>query len=391
MQLAVRTNTRPVRRFALVMVWTSFYEQLSWTPLLVVLAAAAGSPEALAFAASAYSTANLAGNAFFGYLSDRMNRTRVASWAFLALAGSTLLHLKAETPGLLIGIRFIHGLAAAAIAPAVFASLADGAPRDRRGEVMARAGLVIALASMMAPALNGILKDALSLEATLGILAGTLTLVGLTGIFVYPEPNAAAKASTRATPRDRNASAARAIDGRLLGLSCAIGFAVMFCQNTLFYAFPLKTEALGMKASVMGPLLSSFALGAVFAFLPPLSRLSDRIGRRVPVALGLSVGAVGLLALTPTESVGGMALALFLYGLGFGLIFPSVSALNADAVGAQRRGLGFGLLTAAFSAGAIAGPLITHALRFTLAPFTVGGLVLLVSLVGTVALLWRRT
>lgn len=375
------------------MVWTSFYEQLSWTPILVLLAAAAGDPGALAFAASAYSTANMAGNAFFGYLSDRMNRTRVASFAFLALSLSTLTHLMAATPGLLIGIRFLHGLAAAAIAPAAFATLADGVPRDRRGEVMARAGLVIALASMMAPPINGILKDTFSLEATLGALAGTLALVGCVGLLLphrqtQNEPAQRERTALRGQD-DVRLSASSHIDKRLLLLSCAIGFAVMFCQNTLFYAFPLKATALEFRTSMTGALLSAFALGSILAFLPPLARLSDRIGRRVPVLTGLAVASVGFIALAPADNRLTMAGALFLYGLGFGLIFPAVSALNADAAGSARRGFAFGLLTAAFSAGAITGPLVTHALRMSLSPFSVGGLILLLGLIGSATFLRR--
>ena len=164
----------------------------------------------------------------------------------------------------------------------------------------------------------------------------------------------------------------------------------MFCQNILFYAFPLKARGLGLPAAATGGMLSAFAVGAAIAFLPPLSRLSDRAGRVVPIAAGLATAAAGFLTLSAVTTIPWMAAALFLYGLGFGLIFPSVSALSADAAGEGRRGLAFGMLTASFSAGAIAGPLVTQGLSAVATPFTVGGLLLLLTLALGGSLALRR-
>lgn len=383
-------HTAKRRPLALVMVWASFYEQLSWVPLLIVVATAVGDPAVLAFAASAYSVSNMVGNAAFGLMADRINRTRVAAAGFLAVAASTLAHLFVTSPSGLVGMRLIHGLAAASIAPAAFASLADGAPRGQRGEVMARAGLVIALASMMAPPINGALKDALGLPATLIILAACMALIGVTGLLRRPSPQQKEAVESVAATVEIEDEKVTFVHLRLLALSCAIGFAVMFCQNVLFYAFPLKTNALGMSAGRTGSLLIGFALGATIAFLPPLSRLSDRLGRRVPVMLGLVIASIGFAALAPVEAPTAMAGTLFIYGLGFGLVFPSISALNADAVGPARRGMAFGLLTAAFSAGSITGPLVTHAVSAVASPFTTSSLVLLLALGATALFLPRR-
>lgn len=70
-----------------------------------------------------------------------------------------------------------------------------------------------------------------------------------------------------------------------------------------------------------------------------------------------------------------MAAALFAHGLGFGLVFPAVSALSGDAAGQARRGMAYGILTAAFSAGAIVGPLVTRSLTPLYDPFAVAAVV----------------
>lgn len=103
--------------------------------------------------------------------------------------------------------------------------------------------------------------------------------------------------------------------------------------------------------------------------------------------LGLTVAALGFLFLAGTQTMPTIIASLFCYGLGFGLVFPSLSALNADAVGAARRGMAFGLLTALFSAGSVTGPLVTHAFRHLASPFTTGAIVLLMTAVAASMLL----
>ena len=75
-----------------------------------------------------------------------------------------------------------------------------------------------------------------------------------------------------------------------------------------------------------------------------------------------------------------MAVSQLGYGFGFGLVFPAVSAATADGSESERRGMAFGLLTAAFSVGAIVGPLAGQFLDPHLSPFSLAALVMVASL-----------
>src|SRR5690606_3648405 len=83
------------RQLPLLLVWTSSYGPLTGTPIPVLLANALEAPEALAYAASAYSAANLVGNILLGAASDRLGPFRVAGASLLLLGATTLLHLEA--------------------------------------------------------------------------------------------------------------------------------------------------------------------------------------------------------------------------------------------------------------------------------------------------------
>lgn len=366
------------RPLSYILVWTSFYDQLAWTPVLVWIAAGVGAPESLAWAAAAYSVANLFGNILFGLLSDRLDRYGVAGAGLLAMTLTGLAHLSIATPAMLVGVRFLHGLAIAAVAPAALASVTDGLPRRKRGEVMARVGLVIALASMLATSATGRIVSKVGMTAGIGSLALLVGLVGAATLLLRGrvEPAPAHRLAPEGDP------APTAINPSALGAAALVAFALMFLQNVLFYAYPLKGRALGMSPAEIGSTLAVFGAGAALAFLPPLSRTADRWGRHRPLIVGMLLAGAGLLGLAGSSATPALSASLFAYGLGFGLVFPAVTAWGADAAGKGRRGLAFGLLTAAFSLGSISSPPITQALAHQVSPFTVaGGLALVTGLI----------
>ncbi|HYF79221.1 MAG TPA: MFS transporter [Symbiobacteriaceae bacterium] len=359
------------RWLSFLLVWSSFYEQLAWTPVLVLIAAGLGDPAITALAASAYSLANLVGNLVFGSLADRVARHRVAGAGLVGMAGTAMLHLFASSPMQLVGVRFLHGLAAAAVAPAALAGVTDGAPGHKRGEVMARVGLVIAFASMMAPPVTGRMARGWGVAPAVMLLGVCLAVVGVVALAFGGQrvAGAAHRLAAVGAVGDARLNPALALVGS------AVAFAIMFGQNVLFYAMPLRGNALGMSSAQVGGLLSTFAVGALVAFVPPLGRSADRWGRIPPLLAGMGLTSLGLFWLSAAAGAPQIGGALAIYGLGFGLAFPAVTALSGDAAGQGRRGLAFGLLTAAFSAGAIVGPLVTRGLDGMVSPFVVAGLV----------------
>lgn len=357
--------------------------------MLVWIAANVGAPEMVAWAAMAYSAANLLGNMLFGMLADRVDRYAVAGAGLLAMTATGLGHLAITSPALLVGVRFLHGLAIAAVAPAALASVTDGLPRQQRGEVMARVGLVIALASMLATSATGRIVTRLGLTAGIAGLAALVGAVGGLTFLLRRRVGPSRGAFRREAAPGGGEPAAGAMNPAMLGAAALVAFALMFLQNVLFYAYPLKGRELGMSPAAVGGSLAVFGLGSLLAFLPPLSRAADRWGRHRPLFVGMLLAGGGLLGLARGATMGALSASLFIYGLGFGLVFPAVSALNADAAGQGRRGLAFGLLTAAFSLGSISSPPITQALAPYISPFDVaGGLAVATGLVTAAWYLW---
>ncbi len=358
------------RTLAHVLVFTSFYDQLAWSPIVAWLAVSFGAPEATFWAATAYSAANLFGNVLFGVLADRVDRMAVAGAGLLAMIGTGLAHLLPQSTAGLVGVRALHGLAIAGVAPAAMASVTDGLPRNQRGAAMARMGLVIAIASMLASAASGRLLTSLGAAASVYMLAA---LVGTVGIFTVVIRRWLEPPPVRKGAEGRGEPAPGRVNMPGMAAAGLVAYALMFLQNVLFSAYPLKGYEIGLTSATVGMTLSAFGLGAVIAFVPPLSRASDRWGRHQPIFVGMALAGAGHLGLAQGTTPLTFAAWLFIYGLGFGLVFPAVSALNADAAGAGRRGVAYGLLSAAFSLGSISGPPVTQALAKLASPFSVAG------------------
>lgn len=371
------------RQLPLLLVWTNSYERLTWTPILVLLANALEAPEALAYAASAYSAANLVGNILLGAASDRLGPFRVAGASLLLLGATTLLHLEAWSALSLVLVRALHGFFASAVTPTSLSAAVEGSEAGRRGLIMARLGMVIALASVVASPVAGRMVDALEVVATLRVQALFLVGVGALGLWAGSASKPVLQAAGGELAAEDDEGRRTALDPRVTAFACAVGFAVMFGQNVLFYALPLKATAAGFGPAAVGGLFGLFALGSVVAFSPPFSKFADRYGRLRPIAAGSLVSAAGMFLLgvgVQRVWLPLMAASLAVYGFGFGLVFPAVSAAAADGSSAGRRGTAFGLLTAAFSVGAIVGPLLGQAFDPHVSPFTLAALVMLSSL-----------
>ena len=113
-----------------------------------------------------------------------------------------------------------------------------------------------------------------------------------------------------------------------------------------------------MGAFHVGMLLATFAIMFIIVQFPS-GALSDRVGRLIPTASGLSLGIVSL-AMLPSVAIFPLLLAVMaLYGVAYGTLFPSVSALVADHTTPDERGMATGIFHALLTAGvAIGAPLM---------------------------------
>jgi multidrug resistance protein len=119
---------------------------------------------------------------------------------------------------------------------------------------------------------------------------------------------------------------------------------------------PFYATTFGASAFTVGMLSMSFSL-MQFLFAPMWGRLSDRIGRRPVILIGLLGSALSYLAFGLAQSLIMLFISRCLAGIA-GANIPTAQAFIADSTTAENRAKGMGMVGAAFGLGFIFGPAI---------------------------------
>ena len=383
---------RTQSRFALLVVYAvvfvSFFDNHSLLPLIAPYAKSLGASVALVgLIVGAYSAVNLLGNLGAGYWMDRVGR-RTPLVAGLAIVGGALaLYPFTTDPVALLALRVVHGLGAALMSPASLAYIGDTASPKTRGRAMALYGVAIGLTVLIGPPLAGAIRDRFGYASVFAMLSALMFLVVVPAYTVIGE-------SLAQTTARANANPLRLLRNRRLGLAYSSAFCLMFSLGGLIVFLPLTGQELGLTSSRVGMLFASFALAAIIIQVLPFGRMSDRWGRERAMMLGLALIAIGLFLLAAMRQWETLLVAMFVYGVGFGFLFPAMTALIADETAPQTRGTASGIFTAVYSLGVTVGTSGAGALAWLqytaqIDPFQVGALIV-VSGLAWVAINVRR-
>ncbi|MFB6196425.1 MAG: MFS transporter [Haloplanus sp.] len=317
---------------------------------------------------------------FVGLVADRFGRRRVVvPLLFLfAVAGAGVAF--ARTFAEVIALRFLQGVGASALITLAVTLIGDVYDGRRRDAVMGLNGSTIGSGAAFYPliggALAGIRWNAPFLFFGVGALVGLFALVALT------EP--AAERST-----DVRAYLGRLRAVAVLPQALAI-FAALFAAFFIFYgavltALPLLlSDVFGLGAGRIGATLSMVALASA-AVSSQYGRLSEKRTASELVALGFVAYGVGLLCVRLAPSPTLVAAALLVFGVGFGVVMPSIDTAVVTLVPDDLRAGVMGMRTSMLRLGQTLGPVgftVTADLAF--ATTVVGYRVLLVA-VGTAA------
>ena len=298
---------------------------------------------------AAYSVTNLFGNLGAGLVLDRWGRRRPMILGLATTAVAVLSYAFVNSPEQLIAVRAVHGIGAAALTPGAFAILGDRAASGQRGRAMGLAGALIAIPAMIGPPAAGILRDAWGADSVFFVDSAFLALTLVAFVTVTRE------APRAALSRTAGATVNALLSSRILWSGYAAQFAITVGVGVLVAHLPLVLENQGETATRAGYGFAIYALLSMLVMASPIGGASDRIGRFVPLLIGLLGVAAGLVVVGLADGYGGIAVGMAVFGLGYGLAFPAATALVAEASGPSRRGMAFGIFYAVYSLGVAVG------------------------------------
>ncbi len=351
-------------------------------PVLPQLARHFGvSISAATFVITAFAVMRLLAAPPTGLLVTRLGERKIYVSGVLIVALSTAACAFAQTYWQLLAFRALGGIGSTMFFVSALGLMIRMSPPDARGRVAGMFSGAFLIGSVAGPVV-GSLTAGLGLSAPF-VIYGALLLFAAAIVLISLRHSELAGPASGDEPTVTVRSALRHGAYRAALLSnFATGWSLFGLRFALVPLFVVG--GLGRSPGIAGLALTAFAVGNVIAVIPS-GRLSDRIGRRPLLIIGLALSGIStaVLGLSPSLPVF-LALAVVV-GLASGVYNSPQQAAVADIIGKARGGTAIATFQMMSDVGSIVGSfgvgLIAQQLSFGWA-FGVSGAILMVASIG---------
>ncbi|RPJ45182.1 MAG: MFS transporter, partial [Chloroflexi bacterium] len=311
--------------------------------------------QALGMSALAYALASTVSAPFMGMLADRFGRRPIILLSLAAYVLAFSGYLFAASAWLFILLRGLAGVFTAGLIPAITSSVGDLASEHRRAQWIGIVNGGASIGWIVGPLFGGLLYDRFGyvVPFAASILMELCAL--LLAAFLVPETHTLSPHS--AGPRlawMRGFPALPALPAfyQLMLISFGVMFAWAFIEPQLmFYAY----DDLGWTSSRLGLVISTYGLACMFGEFA-LGQLSDRLGRKPVLVLGLALFSAQFIGLVIFRDVTFLVVSFILAGLGNAISDPALSAHILDITPPEQSARIMGLKATAGSLGNMLGP-----------------------------------
>jgi len=335
---------------------------MSKSPVLKPFASYLGTPtELLGFVASASTIPGILVSLPAASLSDIFGRRKFLFIAGVVFASAPFLYLLITVWWQLILIRFYHGFATAIFVPVAEASIAELFP-SKRGERMSLFSSATYVGRVIAPTLGGYILFATADNYHVLYLA--VAVAGVTALIMALPFLTERKQSEIFEKGDAKETVKRLFSGWRTVIRSRGVLVVSFVQASQYYAYGAAEyflagylpEVVKLNKFLTGAMITSIITVAIFA-RPYMGRVSDRIGRRIPIVLGCMVSGFPLLMVPFVTDFWILLLLVAVYGFGFATVIASTSALVSELVPKELVGTSMGFLDTIMDVGQTIGPI----------------------------------
>lgn len=311
--------------------------------------------EALSMSALAYALASTVAAPVMGLLADRFGRRPIILLSLSAYAFAFSGYLFATTAWLIILLRGVAGIFTAGLIPAITSIVGDLASENRRAQWIGIVNGGASVGWIIGPVLGGLLYDrfgyivpfatSIAMELVALLLAGSLV------------PETHSPSLHRDAPRVPWTLGFPALSSvSTFYLLMLISFGVMFAwafiePQFMFYAY----DDLSWASSRLGLVMSTYGLACMFGEFA-LGQLSDRLGRKPVLLLGLTLFSAQFIGLVIFRDATWIMVSFIVAGLGNALYDPALSAHLLDITPTEHTARIMGFKTMAGSVGNMLGP-----------------------------------
>ncbi|MFH2111060.1 MAG: MFS transporter [Candidatus Bathyarchaeota archaeon] len=286
-----------------------------------------------------------------GFMSDRYGRKRMATLGALSVSLSILIVTLAQAAPHLVAAFVLYGLGQAFFFLAIMTGMVEAAGPARRALVLGLYEGVNSFSILAGTWLSGPLTASLGVRPVFGVAAAFSLVSFAACVFLVRETAMVGQGA-----RLLELSGLRSILSREYVTAMYSSFLFMYTHSLYMTVIPLYTTLTvripdGFLPVLFMGLSGATALGSLIA-----GPVSDRVGRRVPIAVGMVVAASSFVALFLSASQTVLVAASLALGLGAGFFHPVASAVVADISTVENRGKAFGFYRLTRDLGTFAGP-----------------------------------
>ncbi|OCA91519.1 tetracycline resistance MFS efflux pump [Bacillus sp. FJAT-27225] len=310
-----------------------------------------GSPAELGFLMAVYSLMQLVFSPVWGRISDKIGRKPVMLAGIAGLAISFFMMASAQSLWMLFAARIIGGLLSSANMPTTMAYVADVTTPENRNKGMGIIGAAVGLGFVFGPAIGGIFsKTSLSLPFT---IAGSLSIITFILVALFLKESST-KESRAAQPIKKAPfySALQGTSGILYFLQFFISVSLAGLEATFAYFAAKKA---GLDTIHLGYIFMIMGLAGAVVQGGLIGTLTKKFGEGRVIQGGIIVSAIGFALILLVNNFVTAAIFLSIFGIGNGVIRPSVSTILTKTV-KSGHGSVTGLLSSFDSLGRILGP-----------------------------------
>jgi MFS family permease len=306
-----------------------------------------GGAESKGFIISVFTISAALARPFSGKLADHIGRKKVVMMGLLVAVLITLLYPLSMSVFFFLSLRFFHGFSAGFMPTGATALITDLLPEKSRGFGMGVWGTFISLGIGVGQSLSFITVEWFGLDGMFMIASGfsVLSIILFTQVEeTLPEPKPFRWSFLKVGWKDILEPAVMP--------AAVVMFLTATCSGIIFV---LSAEISGfLHLDNKGHFFSFYVISTILVRLFT-GNLSDKIGRRQTMVIGVSILIVSMLLIGFSNSVYTYTFAAIIFGFATGISSPTLFAWTADLSHPERRGVGAGTMFIALEVGIMVG------------------------------------
>tara|TARA_Y100001960_G_C14724061_1_gene854005 strand:- start:152 stop:1315 length:1164 start_codon:yes stop_codon:yes gene_type:complete len=297
-----------------------------------------------------YSISNFAGNLISGIILDRWGRITPVKFGLFFSSITVGSYYFVNSSIQLFVLRLLHGVGSSVLVPGAYAMLGDILKNRNHGRVMGITGGIIAFSAILGSLAAGLISEFISVRSVFMIDS---ILLFFCFIFLLIYSNKVSQSDTIDSGREffskSNNSLLDALGNKLI-ISYTSIFFMSVGVGLLVGRLSLVFEDNDMYRGIS---FTIYALVALFVMISPIVRNYHKTNLIIVGLFSLSLSFL-IIALNTNNFIW-VFIAMIMFGLGYGALFPSVTSIVSENTDKSIRGKSYGILYACYSIGVVVG------------------------------------